>query len=194
MDLNLFVNSIKAHFKIKFLALHVEARFSSVQTDARPQIRQDIVTNYSPLLSSFEKRAILNLDTLPVVENLFFSISHNKSAGGYVACDQKIGFDMEEASRIAAETVARVCKPEELTACPDVKLLWSAKEALVKLASAAKKTTYVMSDFQLSDWEQIENGILSFKALDKNNVAYKGISSNETINNIPSTLALAIYS
>ena len=87
MDLALFVKSIKAHFKIKFLALHVDLRFSSVQADSRPQIRQDIVANYSPLLSSSEKRAILNLDSLPVVENLFFSISHNKSFGGYAACD-----------------------------------------------------------------------------------------------------------
>jgi 4'-phosphopantetheinyl transferase superfamily len=194
VDLNLFVNSIKAHFKIKFLALHVDARFSSSAPDARLQIRQDIISNYSPLLSSFEKRAILNLDTLPVVENLFFSISHNKSIGGYAACDQKIGFDLEEISRITNETVARVCTAAEMAVCPDFKLLWSAKEALVKLAGAAKKMTYLMSDFQITEWEQVDGQLLSFKALDKNNVVYKGISSNETFNGIPCTLALAIYS
>lgn len=159
MDIKSYVDSIKAHFKIKFLALHVDPRFSSVQADSRPQIRQDIVSNYSPLLSSSEKRAILNLDTLPVVENLFFSISHNKSIGGYAACDRKIGFDMEEVSRITSENVGRVCSAAEVAACPDFKLLWSAKEATIK----ALKQLLVMSDIEIISWTQ-EGGVFYFEA------------------------------
>ncbi|MBC7458222.1 MAG: hypothetical protein H7235_08095 [Bdellovibrionaceae bacterium] len=159
MDLSLFVSSIKAQFKIKFLALHVSARFSSAQNDARPQIRHDIVQNYSPLLSSSEKRAILVLDSLPVVENLFFSISHNKSVGGYAACDQRVGFDMEEVTRLNLETVNRVCTPAEIAACPDFKLLWSAKEPTLKTL----KQLLVMSDIQILNWKQ-ENGLFYFEA------------------------------
>lgn len=159
MDIKSYVDSIKAHFKIKFLALHVDPRFSSAEADARPQIRQDIVANYSPLLSSSEKRAILNLDSLPVVENLFFSISHNKSSGGYAACDQKIGFDMEEVSRITAETVGRVCSASELAASPDFKLLWSAKESSIK----SLKQPLVMSDIEVLSWLEL-NGLYYFEA------------------------------
>lgn len=162
MDINTYVDSIKAHFKIKFLTLHVDVRFSSAQADSRPQIRQDIVANYSPLLSSSEKRAILNLDTLPVVENLFFSISHNKSIGGYAACDQKIGFDIEEISRITAEVVSRISTTAEISACSDFKLLWSAKEATLK----SFKQLLVMSDIEITSWTH-ENGLFYFEALVK---------------------------
>ena len=99
---------------------------------------------------------------------------------------------MEEVSRLALETVSRICKDDEIKACPDFKFLWSAKEALVKLAGAAKKTVYLVSDFQLNEWEQLTNQTWSFKATDKNGTTYKGIASNETLNTIPCTLAIAI--
>ena len=153
MDLNSYVDLIKAQFKIKFLALHVDSRFSSLLADARPQIRQDIVANYSSLLSSSEKRVILNLEALPFAQNLFFSISHNKSVGGYATCDQIIGFDLEEISRLSIDTISRVCTSSEMAACPDFRLLWSAKEAAFKTS----KQLLVMADIEITSWMQVDD-------------------------------------
>ena len=162
MDLNNYVNLIKSHYKIKFLALHVDQQFASIQSDARPQIRQNIVSLYSPLLSSSEKRALLNLNSPPVVENLFFSITHNKSIGGYAACDQKVGFDMEEVNRLSMDTISRVSSSLEIAACPDFRLLWSAKEAALKTT----KQLLVMSDIEVLSWLCIDN-IFYFEANSK---------------------------
>jgi 4'-phosphopantetheinyl transferase EntD len=134
-------------------------------------IRQDIISNYSPLLSSSEKRRILNINTLPTVENLFFSISHNKSIGGYAACDQRIGFDIEEVSRLSSESVTRVCTPIELTACPDFKLLWSAKESAIKLF----KTELVMSDIEILSWNQKDSFFLFEAVCHKTSKKIKGV-------------------
>ncbi len=163
MDLKLFVDFIKLHFKIKFLAISAESRFSSSVDQYRLHIRQDIVANYSPLLSSSEKRKILNLDALPKVENLFFSISHNKSIGGYAACDQLIGFDVEEVSRLSLENIHRVCTPDEVKVCPDFKFLWSAKESAIKLF----KIELVMSDIEVLSWQEHHGSFFYFEAICK---------------------------
>lgn len=194
VDLSSFVDQIKVQLKIKFLEIHLDSKFGSISGGHRENIRKHIVQTYSPLLSTWEKKAILDLVSLPVGENLFFSISHTKSIGGYAASDQRIGFDVEEVSRLTLETVSRISSADEVKACPDFKFLWSTKEALVKLAGASQKVTYLMYDFQLSDWQQIADQTWTFKATDKNNIAYKGITSNETLNAIPCTLAIAIYS
>lgn len=148
MNFNLFADQIKVLFQIAHLELRVESRFSSLNSDYRLRIRQDIIQNYSSWLSTAEKNEILNLNLLPVGGNLFFSISHNKSLGGYAVCDQKVGFDLEEIGRLSNETIHRICSSKEVTLCPNVKLLWSAKESSVKIF----KQDLLMSDIEILSW------------------------------------------
>ena len=160
MNLNLYVNSIKDHFKIKFIEIHLKNEFGSVNKDYREKIRQNIVDNYSELLSAREKKSILNLSVIPKVENLFFSISHAQSIGGYLAAGQKSGFDIEELSRISDDVIRRTCAKEEISVCPNIKFLWAAKESAFKTISNLR----AVSDVKISNWIEVSPELLSFSA------------------------------
>ncbi|MBC7752655.1 MAG: hypothetical protein H7Z71_00345 [Moraxellaceae bacterium] len=160
MDLNLYVNSIKDHFKVKFIEIHLKNEFGSVNKNYREKIRQNIVDNCSSLLSTWEKKSILNLALIPSAENLFFSISHAKSIGGYLAAGQKSGFDIEELGRISDDVIKRTCANEEVSTCPNIKFLWGAKESAFKTIFNLK----TISDVKISNWTEVSPELFSFSA------------------------------
>ncbi len=185
MDLIQFVTHVKNELKIKFLEIHLDAKFGSQTTGHRENIRKNIVSVYSPLLSTWEKKAILDLVSLPVGENLFFSISHTKSAGGYATCERRMGFDIEETSRISQEIINRMCSIDELKNCPDVRFLWSAKESSFKCISNLN----LVSEVKVTNWVKISENFYSFSA----NGSLHGFICLVSVNGLETTLSMTFF-
>ncbi|MGE0631908.1 MAG: hypothetical protein AB7O96_05845 [Pseudobdellovibrionaceae bacterium] len=84
------------------------------------------------------------------------SISHCGKAGGWVAvpAPYKIGFDIEEVSRVRPELARRICEEpdEEFTTAPSASSLWVAKEATFKGLFDINQPT-VISQIEIGPWE-----------------------------------------
>lgn len=160
-----FLNLIREQVPLNLLELNLDSKFNSNQTQHRQLIREDILKKFQSQLNSNEISSIQNLDSFPVTEKIFFSISHNQELGGYSVCSLKHGFDIELKSRISTPIIERVSTANELSIAPDIKFIWCAKEAAFKALSAFVLT---VSDFEVLDWRsQNETGLWAYRITSK---------------------------
>jgi hypothetical protein len=92
------------------------------------------------------------------------SISHSRREGGWLAVPRpfRIGFDVEELSRIQPRIIERTCTPQEIAAAPNPAYLWSAKEAYYK--ALEHEQPEAMTQISIDRWSEIEPGIYEFRA------------------------------
>lgn len=144
------------------LDIRTEIFFGSNNPGHRGLIRQDIVQNYKKDLSYSEQQKILDLQHWPVSQKLFFSVSHCAELGGYAACSEAIGFDIEDPVRLKPEIIKRVCTSEEITAAHDFRILWTMKEAALK---ALHSKDLLITDIQIIQIQsQNETGLSTYRA------------------------------
>ena len=137
---------IKKLESIFFLEAHIHQNMGSKNNGHRQLIREDIVSNFKKQLSYEEQVQILNLDLIPSSRSVNISISHCPDLGGYVASNEKVGFDIEDPSRLKQEIIQRVATPEEIALTHNSKMLWTMKEAALK---ALHNINLIITDIQI---------------------------------------------
>lgn len=136
--------------------------------ESRQQIRQSMLEQL-PGLSAGERKALLDLDSVPSLENLSVSISHTRDIGGWLAVPRplQVGWDVEQKGRIKMSIIERVCEPNELTEVVDPVYLWSAKEAFFKALEDFQPVA--ITQLSISDWKNLSSGLWSFQGLGPHN-------------------------
>lgn len=159
------LNQIRSLIADDKLELNLSAEFSADKKHYRQLIRQDILKRFQSKLNSEEICSVEDLGSFPKTEKIFFSISHNQELGGYSVSSRKHGFDIELYSRISAPIIQRVSAANELSIAPDIKFIWSAKEAAFKALSPSVLT---VSDLEVVDWQsQNETGLWTYRITSK---------------------------
>lgn len=154
-DIQSFIEPLKSHLKLNLLEIHLDPVFASHISNNRNSIRQNILDRYQAQMTNDEQHVMLDLEQLPTTKNLFFSISHMKHHGGYAVSDEKIGFDVEDISRISTQVVERITSSSEIFKAPQLEFLWSAKEAVFKVASPIDNL--VIKDVEITGWSAMDD-------------------------------------
>lgn len=151
----------------KKLRLILDTKWSSKNQNYRQEIRTFLASHFSAHFSREQLAQLSDLNRRPEASDVFISISHCALLGGFALSQFKVGFDVEESSRISQNILKRVCAEEELQACPKTEFLWVAKEAGFKALSQTN-TALVIGDLQCSDWQSyFENQVFSFRLKSK---------------------------
>jgi hypothetical protein len=121
-----------------------------------PNHRLNLRQGLKHFLEQQGERASSDFDDLekrPINAAWSLSISHTDGLGGFVALrsPDRIGFDIEVPSRIQPNLIQRLSSPTELAAAPQLRLLWTAKEAVFKSLPSSIQPK-VMSHIQIRDW------------------------------------------
>lgn len=105
------------------------------------------------------------------------SISHCEKIGGFATLDnsqKKIGFDVEEFSRVTDQIMKRMTKThDEFNKAPSADFLWAAKESAFK-ALYGPSHPKVISEIEIGGWSQSEEDFWIFSAANFENL--KGIA------------------
>lgn len=147
IDLKNFESFLQAHFNNPFLQLDLRPEWSSLNENHREHIK-----------------ARLNQ---PGVESS--SISHCQTLGGFVASHKpvRLGFDVEENSRVTEQVLLRMFAKSEVDACPKPFALWCAKEALFKSLKDDGQPD-ALSQLPEIEWNKIETDFPIYKLTVKN--------------------------
>lgn len=97
------------------------------------------------------RQSIHNHLNLQNSKNLFSSISHCNSYGGYILSSKKIGFDIETTERVSESVIQRISKAHEISLAPSYAALWTAKEASFK-ALADANSIKTVSQIEIGHW------------------------------------------
>jgi hypothetical protein len=155
--------SLSRYFFAKEDLFYADIRedWGSQNPDHRLLIRKGILEylklSYPDQLSD----SLWDLETPPVLKNLFVSISHSDGMGGFILSNKSIGLDIEKTIRLTEALVSRVSTPEEIQSCPDPKLLWTCKEAVFKCSPQF----YTISHVHIDQWTVSEAQTPAFSSL-----------------------------
>lgn len=129
---------------------------------SRAEIREDLIRSLSSLTPEDQSR-LRRLDVVPHPPGARVSISHTPTLGGFAFINvphpnepnlsPALGFDLEDIARVKAKTVARVSKPDELSAAPSPAHLWCAKEAAFK---ALRGRVKLLSQLTITNWRSVD--------------------------------------
>ncbi|MCB9073824.1 MAG: 4'-phosphopantetheinyl transferase superfamily protein [Bdellovibrionaceae bacterium] len=95
-------------------------------------------------------------------DSLSISVSHTIDASifAWIPKPLQVGVDIELVNRITDPVIERVSTEEEVNTAPDVKLLWTAKEAVFKAISPQAKT---MSEIEIYNWQPVSGHTYTFQ-------------------------------
>lgn len=103
-------------------------------------------------------------------KKLFASISHTGKKAIYCICDNPVGIDIEDASRLNPKVIQRITTPPELSLIPDSNILWSIKESAFKAIPFIIQPK-VITDIEIKKIDPIElpssEKVFSYKFLAK---------------------------
>jgi 4'-phosphopantetheinyl transferase EntD len=90
----------------------------------------------------------------PKVNQGAVSLTHSPVGGAivYSVFSESLGIDVEDSIRLHSKLVERVSSKSELSDVPNIKYLWTAKEAAFKALSTYGITT--LSDVQIFNWQK----------------------------------------
>lgn len=163
----------------------------SLSVEDRKELRKFLVRQIKALgfhkKKEFDFNPLLKIGSKPEHPFLALSIAHSKSLACFVLKDLRpsalkdlgfkkisIGLDIEEAGRASRQVVSRISLPEELEACPNPALLWTAKEAAFKCLT---QKSLLLSDCFISNWKKAPfEKAYFFKAENKSHQKAKGIA------------------
>lgn len=96
-------------------------------------------------------------------KHLHMSLSHTVDASvlAWIQKPKKLGVDLELSERIQKAIVERVSTHEEISAAPDFRLLWPAKEAVFK---AHSKHLQVVGQVEICNWKALDDSSWQFSA------------------------------
>ncbi len=169
-DIQSFIDPLKSQLKLDLLEIHLDPLFASHVSNNRNSIRQNILNRYQEQMTTEERLAVLDLNQRPVSKNLFFSVSHMKHNGGYAVSNEKVGFDIEDISRISTDVIRRISTTAEIDLAPQIEFLWSAKESSFKVIGETKDL--VFTDIRITHWMK-QNDIHFFNAQMTKNENFK---------------------
>lgn len=135
--------------------------WGSEKPNFRSEIRQAILDYLKAHHPTEATDKILDLDAPPILKSMFVSISHCQGMGGFVLSSKSLGFDIEDTSRITQKIIDRISSEDEIKSCPQVELLWPAKEATFKCSTEF----YTISHIQILKWDKSQNDTYSFSSL-----------------------------
>ncbi len=139
----------------------IQDTWGSVNPNYRIEIRAQILSYLKAHHPNEASDTILNLNAPPILSSLFVSISHCPGMGGFVLSSKSLGFDIEDTFRITQKIIDRVSSEDEIKACPQIELLWPAKEATFKCSTEF----YTISHIQILKWAKSQNDTYSFSSL-----------------------------
>lgn len=143
--------------------------YGSQSADHRARIREDIFRRIrlgGPQLSHEAEEKLGDLNHPPQAPGQLISISHCRNLGGYAWLAQtgRLGFDVEELTRLKVATVQRVSTPSEFALLPEpATLLWVAKEAAFK-ALAPLVGLNTISQISIDHWQNLGGDNWLFQA------------------------------
>lgn len=174
-DATEFERLLQNQFKDPSLVLDVREEWSAIRENHREQIKAG--------LAEFAAKAKTDIsDSNPnnVNSRLVSSISHCLSKGGFVASTKlpRIGFDIEENSRVKDQILLRMFTQDEIDQCPEPYALWCAKEALYKVLQGPDQPG-VLSELPVLEWEKASSEYpiykISFKDKNLNEKKYSSL-------------------
>lgn len=117
----------------KDLSIFFIPEITSEQEDHRLSLRKLLLDEISKQ-TKVNIEQILNLEQLPKVRDFTISLSHSKAGSSFCFAKSKnpIGIDIESIDRIGPKLIKRIASQEEITQCPQPKMLFGAKEAAWK--------------------------------------------------------------
>lgn len=122
-----------------------------------PDHRTDLRSSVQDQLQSLnitEPLCMNNLKSPLTHPRMSISLSHTLDASAFVwtPLPSKAGIDIEQLNRIQKNTVQRVSTAFECSTAPDIRFLWSAKEATFKALSPLCRT---VSEIEILSWSSL---------------------------------------
>ncbi len=143
--------------------LILDTKWNATIPGHRAEIRNCMARDFSAHFSRQQLAQLNDFTWVPQTSDGHVSISHCQLLGGFAYSKFRIGFDVEEKSRISVKILKRTSDDSEFTGCPLPQFLWVAKEAGFKALSAGG-SDLVLSDLTCSDWRSHnENQLFSFR-------------------------------
>ena len=162
MNLESKVLFIQSSVDEKF-RLILDTKWNSTETNHRSEIRNCMAKDFSAHFSRLQLAQLNDLTWRPEASDGSLSISHCQALGGFAYSKLRVGFDVEEISRISHKILKRTSGEAEIAECPVPEFLWVAKESGFKALSAGTGDL-VISDLVCTDWQShIENQVFSFR-------------------------------
>lgn len=149
---------------IEALTLYVGFENNSKQPEHRRRLREWLFAELQTLQRNPVASNIIDVKERPKHQDINMSLSHCPvaSACAWVDNDFLIGVDIEQASRIDSKVIARVSGESEIENCPDISMLFCAKEAAWKALSAIYPDVAI-SYYETFDWQRACPDWMSFK-------------------------------
>lgn len=152
------LTQLRHHLDLPDLKVVLKSEWSSDNPDHRLKIRKSLLEEIEKLLrlSEEQREDILDLQKVPVLPQVGFSISHNKKCGGFVLNPQgqAVGLDVEIAQRVQERLIARVAaNKEEVGLAPSAASLWTAKEAAIKCLYRSGRQPNVIAEVEIGGWQ-----------------------------------------
>jgi len=144
------------HFQV-----FLKREWASDAAEARKLLRQHLFENIEG------QAAILDLETIPCLQQGKVSISHCKKLGGFSfdPAGASIGFDIELTERVRSDSIRIVCvSRDEKERAPNAAALWTAKEAAFKALQGPKQPRGV-ADIEIGAWVEREAGFFCCEML-----------------------------
>lgn len=143
----------------------LEIRIGPATENQRLDLRQQMVEFLKTKKIHFNKEGLLNLESIPTLDNGDISLSHCKGFQGLIWSTRSafVGFDIEDIGRISEAIVLRVSDASQLQTAPSHSLLWVAKEAAFKVFSK-EQGAKLLSDVRLDQWVPLEKGLYAVRA------------------------------
>jgi len=157
------LTQLRQHLDLPDLQVVLKPEWSSDTADHRLKIRKGLLEEIEKLmrLNDEQREDILDLQKVPVLPQVGFSISHNKKCGGFALNPQgqAVGLDVEISQRVQDRLIARVAaNKEEVGLTPSAASLWTAKEAAIKSLYRSGRQPSVIAEVEIGDWQK-RNGL-----------------------------------
>jgi hypothetical protein len=154
----------------KYDVFHVDLRpeWGCENENHRIEIRKGILEYLKQHHPDQVADSIWDLETPPLLKNLFVSISHCEGIGGFALCSKGLGLDIERTDRISQKIIDRISTENEIEQAPHFELLWPAKESVFKCSTEF----YTISQIQITQWQKSQDETFSFTSLTANGWAF----------------------
>lgn len=139
-------------------------KIHSLQNDHRTKLRKALSLEIKKENPQTDESSLLDLKTLPTTPGFNVNLSHCRKACllGYCSDQYIIGLDIECVERINPKIIKRFTHEQERQICPEIKMLFPAKEAAWK-ALNHKANIPTISHIETTNWTIIENNWYQFQ-------------------------------
>lgn len=167
--------------ELPWLAGEMQNNWGSEHADSRALIRSHLVQYWqSPLghritdfqnfsnnpgsSSVIEELDEMRSNKIPNLPWASQTISHCKTAGGWMATSPRfgIGMDLEEHDRLNMKLISRIASEDESSQAPNPLYLWAAKEAAFK-SQSRRNQPQIFSQIKIESWNKLDSYLFKFE-------------------------------